>query len=183
MTRRKHPRGLALMLVVAALGLAAALSFAMLSSSALQNRAGSNQARLASAEYLAESGLNVALYYLQYPSRAPSLNASGYWGGTNGELAIASNIAGTVNITVTQDPTDTWSYEIVCVATAGTNADTKVTKTTGARVYVRNEFAVTHAAVFNRDTTVYPYFSVQGDVWSSKNLGIRAGTPLPSVTG
>ncbi len=181
--RKQHPRGLALLLVVMVLALASTLGYVMLSGVTLQNRAAANQVRLSTADYLAESGLNLAMYYLQNPTLAPSLNASGYWGGTGGDLAIASSIAATVNVTVTQDATDPWSYEIVCVAKAGTNIDTQVTRTTGARVYVRNQFAITKAAAFNTDVTVPPYWTIQGDVWTSKQLAIKSGTPTPSVTG
>ena len=174
---------MALLLVVAVLAVAAALGWVMLSGTVLQNRAGANQLRLSTADYLAESGLNLALYYLQHSDRAPSLNASGYWGGTGGDIAIASGVAGTVNVTVTQDATDPWSYEIVSVAKAGNYADTKITKTTGARVYVRNEYQITKAAAFNNDVKVMNYMTVIGDVWSSKQLSINTAFPAGSIQG
>ena len=63
----RHSRGFALLVVVAVVALASVLGFVMLSSATLQNRASANQGRLTSADYLAESGLNIAMYYLQYP--------------------------------------------------------------------------------------------------------------------
>jgi len=183
--RRQHPRGIALLLVVMLLALASTMGYVMLSGVTLQNRSAANQVRLSTADYLAESGLNLAMYYLQHPDLAPILNSSGYWGGTSGDLAISSSIPGTVNVTVTRDATDSWSYEIVCVAKAGTSADTQVTRTTGARVYVRNEFSITKAAAFNTDVTVPAYWTVNGDVWTKGKLGIKKtlGAPVPSVTG
>src|SRR5207249_3297207 len=117
----------------------------------LQNRAGGNQSRLMTADYLAESGLNIAFYYLQYPDRAPSLNTSGYWAGTGGDLVLTSSPRGAVNVTVTRDATDSWTYEITSTATAGDQSDTRVTRSTGARVYVRSEYSVKHAGGFNSD--------------------------------
>lgn len=181
--RHTHPRGMALLLVVAVLAIATALGYVMLSSATLQNRAAGNQVRLATADYLAESGINLAMYYLQYPDRAPTLNAQGYWAGTGGDLAIASSIDGTVNVTVTQDASDIWSYEVVSTAKAGTNSETKITRTTGARLYLRNSYSITKAAVFNGNISVPGYWSVQGDVWTSKRLAIPTGSVTGSITG
>src|ERR1043166_875609 len=161
------------MLVVAAVALASVLGFVMLAMATLQNRAGGNSARLMSADYLAESGLNIAFYYLQYPDRAPSLNSSGYWAGTGGDLVVTSNPRGTINVTVTRDATDSWTYEIISTATCGEQADTRVTRSTGARAYVRSEYSVKHAAGFNADTIVLPYFTLQGDIWSAHKLAIK----------
>src|SRR5687768_10868605 len=140
----QQPRGFALLLVVATLALMSGLSYAMLAAATLQNRTGGNQSRLMTADYLAESGLNLAMYYLQYPDRAPGYDTNfaglGYWGGTGGNLAISSSIDGTVNVTVTRDATDSWTYEVVSVASANGSSATTVTKTTGARIYVRNEY-------------------------------------------
>jgi Tfp pilus assembly protein PilX len=185
--RRRDRNGLALILVIAVIALASVLGYAMLSGATLQNRAGANQARLMQADYLAESGLNIAMYYLQNPDKAPgypNFGGVGYWSGTGGDIAISSAVAGTTNVTVTRDASDQWTYEIVTVGKAGTNADTKVTRTTGARVYVRNQYSVKHAGAFNGNSTVGAYMTFNGDIWSSKNLGLKIGVlPLPVVTG
>jgi Tfp pilus assembly protein PilX len=186
MPSRKQPRGIALILVVSVVALASVLGFVMLSSAALQTRAGANQGRLTSADYLAESGINIAMYYLQYPEKAPgypSFTGLGYWAGTGGDISIASDVTGTVNVAVTRDANDSWSYEIVSTAKAGVNADTKLTRQTGARVYVRNEYVVKHAGAFNGQTVIMPYMSFTGDVWSAKTFGLRSGAPTPTVSG
>src|SRR5205823_4412594 len=87
--RQRVVRGMALLLVIAVIALAAVLGYAMLSGATLQNRAGANQVRLAGADYLAESGMNIAMYYLQNPDKAPgypSFGGVGYWTGTGGEV-------------------------------------------------------------------------------------------------
>jgi Tfp pilus assembly protein PilX len=185
--RRKQPRGIALILVVGVVALASVLGWVMLSSATLQTRAAANHGRLSSADYLAESGLNIALYYLQYPEKAPGYSTNfsglGYWGGTGGDISLSSSVPGTVSVSVTQDPDDKWSYEITCTAKSGTNVDTMLTRTTGARVYVRNEYQVKHAGAFNGNTTVMPYMNFVGDVWSAKTFGLRLGSPTPTVSG
>jgi hypothetical protein len=185
--RRKHPRGIALMLVVAAVALASVLGFVMLSSAALQTRAAANQGRLTAADYLAESGLNIAMYYLQYPEKAPgyagNFGGVGYWNGTGGYISIGSAVDGTVDVTVTRDASDIWTYEVVSTAKTGTNSQTQITKQTGARVYVRNEYVVKHAAAFNGNTVVQPYMTFVGDVWAAKNFAMRSTAPAPSISG
>jgi hypothetical protein len=175
---------MALLLVVAVVALASVLGLVMLSSATLENRAGANQGRLVSADYLAQSGINLAMYYLQYPAKAPALNASGYWAGTGGDIAVGSAVSGTVNVTVTRDASDQWTYEVVSVGKSGTQADTAITRTTGARLYVRNEFVMSYAAGFN-EAIIFPAgATVNGDVYTSKKLSIKYGGALPTgVTG
>ena len=174
---------MALFLVLAVIALAAVLGYAMLTSATLQNRASANQARLASADYLAESGLNIAMYYLQYPDRAPgypSFGGVGYWSGTSGDLTLTSADNGTCNVTVTRDTLDPSTYEIVSIGKSGRLGETRITRTTGARVYVRTQYLIKHAGAFNANTTLFNNLTFQGDVWSAKNFGIKTGT---SVTG
>jgi hypothetical protein len=171
------------MLVMTVVAIASVLGFVMLSSASLQNRAGANEGRQMSADYLAESGINLAMYYLQYPENAPALNVDGYWSGTGGAIGLASSIDGTVNVTVTRDASDKWTYEIVSAATAGTNSNTRVTRTGGARVYVRNEYQIKHAGAFNNNASVPVGTAFTGDVWSYKSLGLKSGVPSASVSG
>jgi uncharacterized Zn-binding protein involved in type VI secretion len=72
---RKHNRmrpGMALVLVVAVLATAAVLGYAMLSANTLQAEVSSNLMHAAGAEYVAESGINVGMYYLQWPANSPA---------------------------------------------------------------------------------------------------------------
>ncbi|MEO6434398.1 MAG: hypothetical protein ABIP55_01380 [Tepidisphaeraceae bacterium] len=178
-TRRR--KGLALMLVVAVVAIASVLGFVMLSSASLQNTAGSNQVKLSGAEYAAESGINIAMYYLQYPDQAPSLNAGGYWPGTTTDLAMADRV--TLSIGVTRDASNEKVYEVVTVATVGAVEGSRITKTSGVRLYVRQEFEVTKAAAFNFATQFSSGTTVEGDVYTNGNLALRTGVPLPAVNG
>jgi hypothetical protein len=173
------------MLVVAVVALASILGLVMLSTATLANRASANQGRMFSADYLAQSGVNLAMYYLQYPDRAPAaqVNASGYWGGTSGDIAISSAVQGTVNVTVTRDASDSWTYEVVSTGTAGVQSDTAISRTTGARIYVRNEYQAHYAAAANIDFNAKG-FTITGDVYSNKNLSLQMEAIRPtSVTG
>jgi hypothetical protein len=84
----RRRRGLALLLVLAAVALAAVIGLAMLSASALQAQVSSNAQQHASSEYLAESGMQAALYYLQYPHLRPPA-----WGTTPGYYIKAANVS------------------------------------------------------------------------------------------
>ena len=66
-------RGVALVLVVAAVALTAVFAYAMLSGAMVQSRTSGNTSRYQAADSLAESGINLAMYYLQNPTQAPSL--------------------------------------------------------------------------------------------------------------
>jgi hypothetical protein len=179
-------RGFALLMVVAVIAIASILGYVMLSTASLQNHAGSNQVKMLSADYLAESGLNIAMYYLQYPKNAPALNAQGYWSGMNGDYTLPNGSAGTLSIAVTRDANNPWTYEIAATALVGTPDDPvhRVTRTTGARVYVRNEYVMRPGAVVaNGNITFYGPITTTGDVYSSKQMAMKTGTSTPVVNG
>lgn len=183
---RRNRRGLALMLVIAVVALASVLGLVMLSSATLANRSSANQGRMFAADYLAQSGIDLAMYYLQYPDRAPAaqVNASGYWGGTGGDIAIGSSVQGTTNVTCTRDASDSWTYEVVSTGKSGEQSETAVSRTTGARVYVRNEYQAKYAAAANNDFTAPAGFVFTGDVYGNKLLAFKTSVTLPfGVTG
>src|SRR5688572_17257892 len=147
-------RGIALMMVVAVVALASTLGYVMLVSASLQSRASTNQTKLVSAEYLAESGLNIAMYYLEHPNRAPAVNAEGYWAGMNTSYGLPNGSVGTLSVSVTRDATDPWTYEVVSAASVGSTSDASrnVTRTTSARLYVQNEFVMKPGAALTNNT-------------------------------
>ena len=176
------------MLVVAVVALAAVLGLVMLSTATLANRSGANQGRLTSAEYLAQSGVNIAMYYLQYPDRAPAAQntVDGYWGGTGGDLEISPSVQGTVNVTITRDSSNPWVYEVISTGTAGVQDDTQISRSTGARVLVRQSWDVKYGAAFNVDTSLNAGVNVSGDAYTSGNLVLKGGlgfAPASVVSG
>ena len=173
-------------MVVAVIAIASILGYVMLSSASLQNQAGSNQVKMLSADYLAESGLNIAMYYLQYPKNAPARNADGYWSGMNADYTLPNGSPGSLSVVVARDPSDIWTYEIAATASVGSPGDPthRVTRTSGARVYVRNEFVLRPGAVVaNGELVFYGPMTVTGDVYTAGKMGIKTGTSTPAING
>jgi hypothetical protein len=92
--------GMALMLVVMVMAVAAVLGYAMLAASEMQTQAAKNSDASLSADALAESGIEQALYYLQFPENAPALQPGFdyYRGGTN--LSLGASVPGTYDVSV-----------------------------------------------------------------------------------
>src|SRR5262245_46102234 len=84
--RLQRHRGIALLLVLAAVALAALMGLAMLSNASLSAQISGNAARSASAEYMAESAIQTAAYYLQYPSKMPAA-----WGNHAGHTIYVTD--------------------------------------------------------------------------------------------
>jgi hypothetical protein len=172
-------------MVLSVVAIASVLGLAMLNTSALQVHAGANQAKLVSADYLAESGINIAMYYLQHPDRAPSLNADGYWAGMNGQYHLPNGALGTLVVGVTRDASDSWTYEVAASATISADGDgSPITRNAGARVYVRNEYVMKPgAAVSNNAITFNGPIITTGDVYSGKTMALKIGTSTPLING
>ena len=78
-------RGIALVLVVTVMALAALLGYAMLSAATLQATASTNAISMAVAQSQAESGIHLAIFYLMNPKDAPTppTMPNYYWAGAN----------------------------------------------------------------------------------------------------
>jgi Tfp pilus assembly protein PilX len=174
-----RPRGVALVMVITVIAVATVLGYVMLSSASLQQHAGANQTKLLSADYLAESGLNIAMYYLQYPEQAPALNPDGYWAGMNASYTLPNGSPGSLSVVVTRDPDDKWTYEVVASASVGsaTVAAHRVSRATGARVFVQSEYVMKPGAIVaNNSITLSGPITTFGDVYSPKTMLVRTGS-------
>jgi hypothetical protein len=80
-------RGLALLLVLTVVGLASVVGLSILSSASLYAQMGGNSAKAASAEYLSESAIQTAVFYLQNPSLMPAA-----WSSHAGYTIYADNL-------------------------------------------------------------------------------------------
>ena len=184
----RRRRGVAMLLVLAVVVVASVLGYAMLSSAAMTKQANTNAAITASAQGMAESGVNLALYYLQNPDKAPTyptvpttdLNRQLYWQGTNGQyIDIGSPAVGSVKVAVTRTlVSNRWQYEVTAYGrTAGSTLERKAQAT----LLVNSEYRVEHAAVFNNDVTLPGNTRIgtagmnNGDVYSNGALVIRTG--------
>ena len=171
---------MALLLVVAVVAMAAVLGFALLSGATLQTRAAGNANHAAQADYLAESGINLAVHYLQHPEKAPSLNAGGYWSGTGGDLAIGSEGAMAINVSVARDATDVWTYEINSTGKVGPAGERQITRTGFSRATVVSEYQLKYATAATAALTLYPRTTITGDVLSNNGVTLKVGA---QVTG
>jgi Tfp pilus assembly protein PilX len=170
-------RGVALVLVLAAIALASVLGFAMLSSSSLQAQLSQNTTQSAAADYLAESGVQAALYYLQYPSRRPP-----GWDATPGYYIHAQNqslgsaIGGTFDLTV-QPTSKRDEYLIRSTGRATTSAPAR-SLTVRAKV---KRAKITSAGHFAGNITLPTRTSVSGTIESKGTITNNTGSTLTLV--
>src|SRR5439155_9223930 len=66
-----------------------------------------------------------------------------------------------------------WAYEIVSTGTAGAQSETQVTRTTGARVLVRNAWDIKYAVGTNSTFQVNPGITLNGDAYTTGNLSVK----------
>src|SRR5260221_5540806 len=95
-SNRKQRRGISLMMVTAVIAVASVMGLAMLSSSVLQSEASSSQGGSVQADGLAESGVDLGIYYLQNlnkwgaaPWPTATLSVGGTYGPVNQNLGAA----------------------------------------------------------------------------------------------
>lgn len=122
--RLPRARGMALAMVLVAVSTAALLGYTLLATAAVESKVSGNNLRIVQMQYLAESGLNLAAYYVQHPDRSPVMlvkGTSGDWhyGGESG-IALAG-LPGTFDIAVANPVAKTFSV----VATARLNGQTR----------------------------------------------------------
>jgi hypothetical protein len=189
-------RGVAMLLVLGVIVMGSVLGYAMLSSAALQRQISANASATAGAQGMAESGVNLAIYYLNSIDKAPTYPAAypgteeydrlwKYWNGTrdaNGNLVwvdFGSPAIGSVMVDVRRrNPAKRWEYEI---ESWGRGPGSAVTRRVKATVQVNAEFRVEHAGVFTNDVqltggTVFGQSGVDGGAtYSNGGLSIRSG--------
>jgi hypothetical protein len=142
---------MALMLVLAAVAAASIMGYAILANSAMHAQASSNGALIASADALAESGVNLACYYLEHPERAPVLSSGVYPGQSN----VSLGDGGVVNISVSQTDENgvllpPRTYRVTATALVGPPGR-GVQRTLRTTVYVDSRYEVRHALATNSD--------------------------------
>jgi hypothetical protein len=188
-------RGVALILVMGVILVAAVLGYAMLSHASLTQQVSANASQSAAAQGMAESGVNLAIYYLQnpekwkeYPTAYPDTEKydrdGKYWTGTKGQFVdFGSPSIGSVKVTVERtNPLVRWQYDVVAT---GRCAGSSLERTVNATVYLDAEYKIEHAAVFTNDVTLtgatlsglLAQVGV-GDVYSNGGLAIRTGGKL-----
>jgi hypothetical protein len=175
---RCRARGVAIMIVMVVVALATVLGFAMVSASSLQSQTAGNLRYTSVAEYLAESGGQLALYYLQYPSASPVAIPSGYYPGQTG-LTFGTAVKGTADVTVTYNST-TKLYTITSVGKATTDGGGTISKTLTATASVVKNFKQTTAVSTSSDVRLPGLCTVVGALETNAQLNAATGS---AVTG
>jgi Tfp pilus assembly protein PilX len=194
-TSRSNRRGMALMLVILAMGVASILAMALLSAASIEAEVNANSVQAISADSLAESGVAIAMYYLQYPAKAPSLGAGNFYTGQTG-IKLDPSSSDTIDVSVVSLGSD--NFKITSVGHSVVSSSSKIDRTLVARVYVNAIFVVDKAVSFKSDfvlpntmtvtgdarsdglLTVAAPATISGNVMSSAKNGITNWTALPS---
>jgi Tfp pilus assembly protein PilX len=176
----KH-RGMALVMVLSVIGVCTVLGYAMLSSASLQSQMGANMTGVTLADNVAESGINVGMYYLTHQTEAPSgfLVGAGPWVLSNVTVDASGNKA---DITVSKARTTAsngvipFTYDILS-ASKGTLA-----RSLRARVKSESSYAVRYAISSNSTVLFRNGWTAVGTlaVESTTSVTIQNGG---SVTG
>ncbi len=163
--RARGRSGFAMLQVICVVGVATVLSLAMLSSSVLQVQANTNRAMAMQADALADSGLNLALYYIENPLSAPMRNSDGYWPGEN-NISFGTAVNGTADVTVVRTATNT--YSVTSTGRAGSGAGAQLSHTAKAVVKSNKGYTVNKAVSFNATgpTLIDVVLEIHGNVIS-----------------
>jgi hypothetical protein len=161
-----------LVLVLAVIGLASILGMAMLASASIQAQVKNNNLQAARAQYLAESGVSLAMYYLHNPAAAPVLAEGVYPGQANVGLNAEADDA--VDIAVQNVAAKT--YDILATGHAGPSTTSNVARELKARVYVDSSYVLDRAASFAGSFTIPAAMSIAGNIRCDGALTNAGGT-------
>jgi hypothetical protein len=169
------------MLVMVVVAVATVMGFAMVSASALQSQTTSNLRYVSTAEYLADSGAQLALHYLQYPSSSPVPMPNGYYPGQTG-VTFGSGVAGTADITVTYDASGDL-YAITSVGKATTPGGTTINKTVTATAAVVRQFSQNEAVTASSSIRLTSQTFVIDGLATNGQLTTISGSSVTSTSG
>jgi hypothetical protein len=165
-------RGIATLLVLSVIALASVLGMAIIANTSLQSQISQNQIRAVQGDALAESGLNLAQYYLLNPSKAPSLGSGGYYAGETG-ISLGTSMSGTVKVSVSQvTPGDLYD-----ITSTSHGTDTGSSRTLKLRIQTKNapqKYAISSAGSLNLPANVI----VNGDVAVLKTFSTSSGAKV-----
>ena len=160
-------------MVLMAIGITFILGAALLTNTITQEQVSFNQIRSYQADAIAEGGMNLAVYYLLNPSKAPVLNIYGYYSEQTG-IALSSGTV-TTKVSLVNNTIDT--YKIVATGTAGTAQSLALSRTLTGTVVIRNA-AITNAVTANGPLTIPSNFSITGNVSVNGALTVNTGAKI-----
>jgi Tfp pilus assembly protein PilX len=172
-----RPRtGVALILVLFVISFATVMGFALLSSASLQVNISANAVHAAQARYLAESGLNLGVYYLLHPEQSPKSASDRFWsGGTS--IGLGSAVNGTFDIAIT--PSDASApypprFTLSATGRAIGPSGSATTHTATAVVEMDYDFHMPAAAGFNTNIAIPAGVRFNGNVLSNGTITMNS---------
>ncbi len=147
-----------MVLVLIVVALASVMAWGIIASSGTGTQISATAVTITQRKYLAESGLHLAMYYLQHPEGSPVGLKYGAWGNVHypGETGISlGNMPGTLDITVTN--TANGVFEITSVGTLEGDV-----QTASATVRLEKYKTFSQAANFADDIKLASNISITG---------------------
>jgi Tfp pilus assembly protein PilX len=161
---RHSRRGIALTLVIILMAVAVVMAYAMLANAVVQQQVAANETAGAQADALAESGVELAMYYLQHPQNAPSLVAvSGrippYWAG--GSSLSFANLSGHATVTVAPSGTTGTLFSVTSKGTYTGASGLSLSKTVSAIAQVNYTFLINQGVMSSTSLGLSQYSTSQ----------------------
>jgi hypothetical protein len=157
------------MLVIVVMALATIMAYAMLSGSIMQQQVAANETSGAQSDTLAESGVALAMYYLQNPIYAPSyVPSSGttppYWSGTTSASFTGMNGTAAITVAPAASPNvDQTLWTITSTGTGSAAAGGSFSKATSATAQVNAIFQANQALTTNSAVTLGANMAFHGN--------------------
>jgi hypothetical protein len=149
-----------MLLVLATVALVAVLGMVMLTEASMRAQTARNAMASATAETLAESGIDLACYYLLNPQRAPAF-VGPHWPGA--QNLTFGGVEGSVDVTVTAAGPSI--YDIVAVGRTRWGSPQGLERRLAATVQVQRALEVNVAAGFTSPSvSLPPAVTINGDV-------------------
>lgn len=141
--------------------MSAVLGWAMLSDTTIQMQAHRSSSLAMQAQALAESGVNLGMYYLVNPWKAPSLT-NGYWQGGSG-YTLGPGVPGTFDVTVVRDVPSGSEYTITARGKMRDESGETLTRTIRTTVTANAGLTINNAITAAKDVTL----ASNGRVWGN----------------
>lgn len=177
------------MMVTAVVAVASVMGMAILSSNALQAEASSSQDQVAQADALAESGVNLVMYYLQNlndstkcPAGLSSMNVNGP-AYTQTGVSLGSSVKGTIDLQVSRTATNRYAITSTGKSTAtAAGVSRKLTVTTDVNYFA---YGISAPNISSGSLTIPAATSIIGDLYASAaivNNGSISGSVFATST-
>ncbi len=178
--KHKRNKGIAMVLVLGVVAASSILAYAMLANAAMQAQVSKSIEDRIQRKYLAESGLNLALYYLQNPSASPVSLVYGTYGNVHypGETnTTITGMEGALTITVTN--TSNGYFDITSAATLN-----GITSTGHAKVKLNKSRTFSYGGNFRGNLSLSNNTNLSGGLITdgsvTKNSATVSGTIVAS---